>query len=152
MAQESGTLSLVFFYLETVGAKSVHLRHETTTRYSLKATTKISPHSRNKNVPVLRSQNTQNTRTPLKTGSEQSLCYFLLDSGTLIHFRWINLKLALSQHNNQGRFTYSMTRKGPKPEKFCFCVTGGVTFCQYERVILLPFRRISFRRGPFLPI
>ena len=42
------------------------------TRYSLKATTKITPTLENKNVPILRSQNTQNTRTPLKTGSEQS--------------------------------------------------------------------------------
>ena len=43
-------------------------------RYSLKATTKIppSPTLENKNVPILRSQNTQNTGTPLKTGSEQS--------------------------------------------------------------------------------
>ena len=74
MAQESGTLSLVFFYLKTVGANSVHLRHETKTRYSLKATTKISPPTKeNKNVPILRSQNTQNTQTPLKTGSEQSV-------------------------------------------------------------------------------
>ena len=32
----------------TVGANSVRLRHETRTRYSLKATTKISPHSRKK--------------------------------------------------------------------------------------------------------
>ena len=60
------------------GANSVHLRHETTTRYSLKATTKISPHSRNKNVPILRSQNTQNTRTPLKTGSEQSVMFLFI--------------------------------------------------------------------------
>ena len=42
------------------------------TRYSLKTTTKIRPTLGNKNVPILRSQNTQNTRTPLKTGSEQS--------------------------------------------------------------------------------
>ena len=73
MAQESGTLSIVFFYLKTVGANSVHLRHDTKTRYSLKATTKIPPTLENKNVPILRSQNTQNTRTPLKTGSEQSV-------------------------------------------------------------------------------
>ena len=31
------------------------------------------PTLENKNVPILRSQNTQNTRTPLKTGSEQSV-------------------------------------------------------------------------------
>ena len=50
-------------------------RHETRTRYSLKATTKIPPpHTlENQNVPILRSQNTQNTQTPLKTGSEQSV-------------------------------------------------------------------------------
>ena len=78
LAQESGTLSLVFFYLKTVGASSVHLRHETTTRYSLKATTKISLHSRNKNVPILRSQNTQKTQTPIKTGSEQSVKFFFI--------------------------------------------------------------------------
>ena len=72
MAHESGTLSLLFFYLKTVGANSVHLRQETKTRYSLKATTKIPPILENKNVPILRSQNTQNTRTPL-TGSEQSV-------------------------------------------------------------------------------
>ena len=58
---------------KTVGANSVHLRHETRTRYNLKATTKIPPTLENKNVPILRSQNTQNTRTPLKTGSEQSV-------------------------------------------------------------------------------
>ena len=40
-------------------------------------------------------QNTQNTRRPLKTGSKHSV----LDCGTLIHFRWINLKLSLPQHN-----------------------------------------------------
>ena len=74
MAQESWTLSLVFFYLKTVGANSVHMRHETRTRYSLKVTTKIPPPTlENTNVPILRSQNTQNTRTPLKTGSEQSV-------------------------------------------------------------------------------
>ena len=73
MTQESGTLSLVFFYLKTVGANSVHLRHETKTRYSLKATTKITPTLENKNVPILRSQNNQNTRTPLRTGSEKSV-------------------------------------------------------------------------------
>ena len=42
------------------------------TRYGLQATTKIPPILENKNVPILRSQNTQNSRTPLKTGSEQS--------------------------------------------------------------------------------
>ena len=73
MAHESGTLSLVFCYLKMVGANSVHLRHETKTRYSLKATTKIPPTPENKNVPILRSQNTQNIQTPLKTGSEQSV-------------------------------------------------------------------------------
>ena len=56
-----------------VGANSVHFRHETKTRYSLRAATKIPPTLENKNVPKLRSQNTQNTRTPLKTGSEQSV-------------------------------------------------------------------------------
>ena len=73
MAQESGTLSLVFFYLKTVGANSDRLRHETRTRYSLKATTKTPPTLEKKNVPILRSRDTQNTRTPLKTGSEQSV-------------------------------------------------------------------------------
>ena len=93
---------LCFSTSKTVGANSFHLQHETRTRYSLKATTKIPPpppHTlENKNVPILRSQNTQNTRTPLKTGSEQSVKLLLLDSGTLIRFRWINLKLALPQH------------------------------------------------------
>ena len=71
------------------------------TRYSLKATTKIPPpHSRKKEVPILRSQNTQNTRKSLKTDRNNPHSYFLLDSGTLIHFRWINLKLSLPQHNN----------------------------------------------------
>ena len=43
---------------------------------------------------MLMSQNTQNTQTPLKTGSQPYVySYFLLDSGPLIHFRWINLKL-----------------------------------------------------------
>ena len=42
------------------------------TRYSLRATTKTPPILEKKNVPILRSQNTQSTRTPLKTGSEQS--------------------------------------------------------------------------------
>ena len=40
LKSQSGTLSLVFFYLKTVGANSFHLRHETATRYNLKATTK----------------------------------------------------------------------------------------------------------------
>ena len=70
------------------------------TRYSLKATTKKPPSLENKNVPILRSQNTQYTRTPLKQGPNNPHSYFLLDSETLIHFRWINLKLAFSQHNN----------------------------------------------------
>ena len=35
-----------------------------------------------------------------KQGRNNPLSYFLLDSETLIHFRWINLKLALPQHNN----------------------------------------------------
>ena len=65
---------LCFSTSKTVGANSVHLRHETRTRYSLNATTKILPPTlENKNVPILRSQNTQNTRTSLKTGSEQSV-------------------------------------------------------------------------------
>ena len=99
MARVRDTISCVFVP-RTLGANSVRLRHETRTRHSLKATTKISPTLENKNVPILRSQNTQNTRTPLKTGSEQSVKLLFMDSGTLIHFRWINLKLALSQHNN----------------------------------------------------
>ena len=64
---------LCFSTSRTVGASSVRLWHETTTRYSLKATTKISPHSRIRNVPILRSLDTQNTWTPLKTGLEQSV-------------------------------------------------------------------------------
>ena len=66
---------LCFSTSKTVGANSFHLRDETRTRYSLKATNKIPPPPtlENKNVPILRSQNTQNTRTPLKTGSEQSV-------------------------------------------------------------------------------
>ena len=80
MAQESGTLYLVFFYLKTVGANSVHLRHETRTRYSSKTTTKTAPPPtlENKNVPIFRSQNTQNTQTPLKTWSEQSVEFFFI--------------------------------------------------------------------------
>ena len=98
--KSQGHYLLCFSTSRTVGANSVRLRHETRTRYSLKTTTKIPPPPtlENKNVPIHRSQNTQNTRTPLKTGSEQSVTYFLLDSVTLIHFRWINLKLALPQH------------------------------------------------------
>ena len=42
------------------------------TRYSLKTTTRIPPTLENESVPIFRSQNTQNTRTPLKTVSEQS--------------------------------------------------------------------------------
>ena len=61
----------MFFYLKTVGANSVHLRHETRTRYSLKATTKIPPTLENKNVPIFRSQNIQGSE--LETGSEQSV-------------------------------------------------------------------------------
>ena len=64
---------LCFSTSRTVGANSVRLRHETRTRYSLKATNKITPTLEIKNVPILRSRNTQNTRTPLKTGSEQSV-------------------------------------------------------------------------------
>ena len=71
--KSQGHYLLCFSTSRTVGANSVRLRHETRTRYSLKATTKISPTLENKNVPILRSQNTQNTRTPLKTGSEQSV-------------------------------------------------------------------------------
>ena len=67
------------------------------TRYSLKATTKLPPTLENKNVPILRSQN---TRTPLKHGRNNPHSYFLLDSGTLIHYRWINLNLSLPQNNN----------------------------------------------------
>ena len=67
------TISCVFLP-RTVGANSVHLRHETKNpRYSLKATTKIPPTLEKKNVPILRSQNTKNRQTPLKTGSEHSV-------------------------------------------------------------------------------
>ena len=59
--KSQGHYLLCFSTSRTVGANSVRLRHETRTRYSLKATTKIPPHSRNKNVPILRSRNTQNT-------------------------------------------------------------------------------------------
>ena len=71
--KSQGHYLLCFSTSRLVGANSVRLRHETRTRYSLKATTKISPTLKNKNVPILRSQNTQNTRTPVKTGSEQSV-------------------------------------------------------------------------------
>ena len=71
--KSQGHYILCFSTSKTVGANSVHLRHETRTRYSLKATTKIPPTQENKNVPILRSQNTQNTRTPFKTGWEQSV-------------------------------------------------------------------------------
>ena len=72
--KSQGHYLLCFSTSKMVGANSVHLRHETRTRYSLKATTKLPPPTlENKNVPILRSQNTQNARTPLKTGSEQSV-------------------------------------------------------------------------------
>ena len=71
MAQESGTISLVFFYLRRSEPIRFTCDMRLKTRYSLKATTKLPPILENKNVPILRSQNTQNTRTPLKTGSEQ---------------------------------------------------------------------------------
>ena len=44
--KSQGHYLLCFSTSRTVGANSVRLRHETRTRYSLKATTKISPHSR----------------------------------------------------------------------------------------------------------
>ena len=71
--KNQGHYLLCFSTSRTVGANSGGLRHETRTRYSLKATTKISPTLENKNVTILRYQNTQNTRTPLKTRSEQSV-------------------------------------------------------------------------------
>ena len=71
--KSQGHYLLCFSTSKTVGANSVRLRHETRNRYSLKATTKTSPTLENKKVPILRSRNTQNTRTPLKTGSEQSV-------------------------------------------------------------------------------
>ena len=75
----SGTLSLVFFYLKRSEPIRFTCDMRLKTRYSLKATTKIPPPPpplptlENKNVRILRSQNTQNTRTPLITGSEQSV-------------------------------------------------------------------------------
>ena len=44
--KSQGHYLLCFSTSRTVGANSVRLRHETRTCYSLKATTKISPHSR----------------------------------------------------------------------------------------------------------
>ena len=44
--KSQGHYLLCFSTSRTVGANSVRLRHETRTRYSLKATTKISPQSR----------------------------------------------------------------------------------------------------------
>ena len=44
--KSQGHYLLCFSTSRTVGANLVRLRHETRTRYSLKATTKISPHSR----------------------------------------------------------------------------------------------------------
>ena len=97
------TLSCVFV-TQTVVANLIHLRYETTNKLQLKGyyqNSPPSPHSRKKKAPMLRSQKTQKTPTPLKTGSEPYFCsYFLLDSGPLIYFRWINLKLSLTQHNN----------------------------------------------------
>ena len=97
------------------------LRHETKNPLQLKSHYQNTPPPtlENKNVPILRSQNTQNTRTPLKTGSEQSVQLLLSDSETLIHFRWINLKLSVPQHNNHKThsrklnwvFTYQHTRE-----------------------------------------
>ena len=49
---------------------TMHIVAKTFEIYFLaKITTKIPPTLENKNVPILRSQNTQNTRTPLKTGT-----------------------------------------------------------------------------------
>ena len=44
--KSQGHYLLCFSTSKTVGDNSVRLRQETRTRYSLKATTKISPHSR----------------------------------------------------------------------------------------------------------
>ena len=66
------TISCVFLP-RTVGANSVYLRHETKNPLQLKGHYQKPRTLENKNVPILRSQNTQNTQTPLKTGSEQSV-------------------------------------------------------------------------------
>ena len=52
MAQESGTLSFVFFYLKTVGANSVHLRHETQNPLQLKSHYQNTATLENKNAPI----------------------------------------------------------------------------------------------------
>ena len=38
--------------------------------------------------------------TTAKPQLPETYSYFLLDSRTLIHFRWMHLKLSLAQHNN----------------------------------------------------
>ena len=52
---------------------STFLRHQTKNPLQLKGLYQNTPTLKNKNVPILGSQNTQKTRTPLKTGSEQSV-------------------------------------------------------------------------------
>ena len=74
-SQVRDNISCVFLP-RTVGANSVHLRHETKSPLQLRSHYQNPPPPptlKNKNVPILRSQNTQITRTPLKTGSEQSV-------------------------------------------------------------------------------
>ena len=87
---------LSFSTSKTVGANSVRLRHETRTRYSLKATTKIAPTLENKKVSILRSQNTQNTRTPLKTGRNNPLSYFFIGQWNSDPFQMDQLKTRLT--------------------------------------------------------
>ena len=90
---------LCFSTSKPFGANSVHLRHETRTRYSLKATTKIPPPTLKKNVPILRSQNTQNTRTPLKTGSEQSVKLLFIGQWNFDPFQMDQHKTRLTSTN-----------------------------------------------------
>ena len=98
--KSQGHYLLCFSTSRTVGANSVRLRHETGTRYSLKATTKIPPPTLEiKTSPYLGLEIPKIHERRYKPGRNNPLSYFLLDSGTLIHFRWINLQLALSQHN-----------------------------------------------------
>ena len=74
------------------------------TRYSLKATTKIPPPPppalESKKIPILRSQITQNTRTPLKTGLEHSVQLLFIRQWNFDPFQMDQPYLALLRDNN----------------------------------------------------
>ena len=131
--KSQGHYLLCFSTSKTVGANSVHLRHETRTRYSLKATTKIPPTLENKNVPILRSQNTQNTRTPLKTGSEQSVKLFFFGLWNFDSFQMDQPKTHLTStylsQNTLGKIKLGILPKSFSPQislKSSLCSLGTV--------------------------